>query len=59
VIRLIIVVILSWIYDIHPEVGMVKTEPFDKVMNDPTPKSSNSWKIATYVSLVIILGLIA
>ena len=26
-----IVIIFSWIYDIHPEGGMVKTEPSEKV----------------------------
>ena len=58
-IGLIIAVILSWIYDIHPEGGMVKTEPADKIKPDEHPGSSNSWKIATYVSVVIIIGLLA
>ena len=54
----IIAIILSWIYDIHPEVGIVKTEPVDKVKEEDTPKSSNSWKIASYISFVVIVGLI-
>ena len=54
----IISVILSWIYDIHPEDGMVKTEPAEKVKPAVMPKSSNSWKIASYFSFVVIVGLI-
>src|SRR5210317_1668509 len=54
----IIAVILSWIYDIHPEGGMVKTEPAEKVKAEDIPKSSNNWKIASYISFVVIVGLI-
>jgi adenylate cyclase len=54
----IIAVILSWIYDIHPEGGIVKTEPADKVKQAVEPKSSNSWRIASYISFVAIVGLI-
>jgi TolB-like protein/Tfp pilus assembly protein PilF len=53
-----IVIIFSWIYDIHPEGGMVKTEPADKVKAEEKPASSNSWKIASYISFVVIAGLI-
>jgi len=55
----IIAVFLSWIYDIHPEGGMIKTEPAEKVKAEEIPKSSNSWKIASYISFVVIVGLIA
>ena len=55
----IIAVILSWIYDIHPEVGIVKTESIDTVKEVDIPKSSNSWKIASYISFVVIIGLVA
>ena len=54
----IITVILSWIYDVHPEGGIVKTEPAHKVKSEEIPKSSNSWKIASYISFVVIVGLI-
>jgi TolB-like protein len=54
----VIAVILSWIYDIHPEGGMVKTEPAHKVKDGDRPKSSNSWKIASYISFVVIVGLV-
>ena len=53
-----IVIIFSWIYDIHPEGGMVKTVPAYKVKTEDIPKSSNGWKIASYISFVVIVGLI-
>ena len=55
---LIVAIILSWIYDIHPEGGIVKTKPARKVKPEEIPKSSNSWKIASYISFVVIVGLI-
>jgi len=55
----IISVILSWIYDIHPEGGIIKTEPAQKVKAEKIPKSSNSWKIASYISFVVIISLLA
>jgi len=54
----IITVIISWIYDVHPEGGIVKTEPAHKVKSEDIPVSTNSWKIATYGSMVVIVGLI-
>jgi len=59
IVGFIIAVILSWIYDIHPEGGIVKTESAHQVKEDDIPKSSSSWKIASYISLVVIMGLIA
>ena len=54
----IITVIVSWIYDIHPDGGIVKTEPANKVKSEDMSKSSKSWKIASYISFVVIIGLI-
>jgi len=54
----VVAVILSWIYDIHPEGGIVKTESADKVKAEDIPKSSNGWKVASYISFVVIVGLI-
>jgi TolB-like protein len=54
----IIAVILSWIYDIHPEGGIVKTEQAKKVTKEPVPPSSKGWKIASYISFVVIVALI-
>lgn len=53
-----IAVIFSWIYDVHPEGGMVKTEPAGKVTAEDISKSSNSWKVASYISFLVIVGLI-
>jgi len=57
-IGLIVSIILSWIYDIHPEGGIIKTEPAHKFKEEDLPKSSNTWKIASYISFVVIVGLI-
>ena len=54
----VIAVILSWIYDIHPEEGIVKTKPEDSVREGKITTSSNGWKIASYLSFVVIAGLI-
>jgi len=53
-----ITVIISWVYDIHPDGGIVKTEPAHKVRENDKSRSSNSWKIASYISFVVIAGLI-
>jgi TolB-like protein/Tfp pilus assembly protein PilF len=55
---LFITLVISWIYDIQPEGGMIKTGPADEVKPEDIPRSSNSWKIASYVSFVVIVGLI-
>jgi len=54
----IIAVIVSWIYDIKPEGGIVKTEPAQKVKEVKMPDSSMNWKIASYISFVVIIGLL-
>jgi TolB-like protein/Tfp pilus assembly protein PilF len=53
-----VVIIFSWIYDVHPEGGIVKTEPSYKAKTAVIPKSSNRWKVASYISFVVIVGLI-
>jgi hypothetical protein len=58
IVGFIIAVILSWIYDVHPEGGIVKTEPADKVKKEDKAISSNSWRIASYISFVVIVALI-
>jgi TolB-like protein/Tfp pilus assembly protein PilF len=58
IVGFIIAIILSWIYDIHPEGGIVKTEPAHKAKEEDVPKSSSIWKIASYISFVVIIGLI-
>ena len=53
---LIIMAVVSWIYDFRPEGGIVKTESADKVKDEAMLKSSNGWKIASYISFVVIAG---
>ncbi|MDP4222156.1 MAG: tetratricopeptide repeat protein [Bacteroidota bacterium] len=55
----VIAIFLSWVYDITPT-GVRKTRPLTTAKHsDQTAKpASNGWKIATYVSAVIILALI-
>ena len=57
-IGLVIAIILAWIYDIHPEGVIVKTEPAHKVKEEDKLVSSNSWKVASYISFVVIIALI-
>jgi TolB-like protein/lipopolysaccharide biosynthesis regulator YciM len=54
----IIDVILSWIYDIKPEGGIVKTKPAVNLKKEGTPVYSGGWKIASYISFVVTVGLI-
>jgi len=54
----VIAVILSWIYDFHPLGGIVKTESAKRADKVEVPRFSNSWKIASYISFVVIIGLI-
>ena len=54
----IIAIILSWIYDVHPEGGIVKTEPAHKAKAEDKPVTTNSWRIASYISFVVIMALI-
>ncbi len=55
----IISIILSWVYDVTPE-GVQKTKPISKVpeQQKEVPAKTIGWKIATYVSVAIIVGLI-
>ncbi len=54
-----IVVILSWVFDVTPK-GLEKTGPAIAVEEGKTEVMgiSGAWRIATYVSVVIIAGLI-
>jgi len=49
--------IISWIYDITPK-GVQRTKPSSEVPKGEKPATPNSWKVATYVSIVVIVGLI-
>jgi len=57
---LIISTMLSWVYDITPE-GVHKTKPINKASqktNEVYSKNTN-WKVATYISIAVIIGLLA
>jgi TolB-like protein/Tfp pilus assembly protein PilF len=54
----VIAVIVSWIYDFHPLGGIVKTKPAEKATEEDVPRFANSWKIAAYISFVVIAGLV-
>jgi len=60
-IGLVISVILSWVYDLTPE-GVKKTMPIDEETPIPEGRQvyekARGWKISTFVSIVVILGLI-
>jgi len=51
-------VVLSWIFDITPK-GVEKTKPSSEVPGEDRAIAPNSWRIATYVSAVVIIGLIS
>ena len=55
----IIAVFVSWIYDITPA-GVKKTKPVSELkhVDHKTHEVSRGWKIATYVSAVIIIALV-
>jgi tetratricopeptide (TPR) repeat protein len=52
-------VIFSWIYDITPE-GVQKTPPQEEVQENTRQTSSQlkTWKITSYISIAVILGLV-
>jgi len=58
-IGLIISIILSWIYDVTPE-GIEKTKPLRDIQEEVPEKPSgvNAWKNATFISVIIIVGLV-
>jgi len=53
----VINLVVSWIYDFTPK-GVQKTKPSGEIREGEIPVTPNSWKIATYVSIVVIIGLI-
>jgi len=53
----LISIVMSWIFDITPE-GVIKTKSVKKDQKTEKPVASNGWKIATGVSIVVIIGLV-
>lgn len=52
-----IAIIVSWIFDITPE-GVQKTKPLEEITETEKPADSKVWKAATFISLVVIAGLL-
>lgn len=50
-------VVLAWIYDLTPE-GIEKTRAEDTSGDPEKTRVPNAWRIATYVSFVVIAGLL-
>jgi len=56
----VISVILSWVFDVTPE-GVQKTKSVSEMVPDKVPEKPSKiigWKIATYASVIIIIGLV-
>ncbi|MCP4314051.1 MAG: hypothetical protein GY790_22590, partial [Bacteroidetes bacterium] len=50
-------VIIAWIYDIAPG-GMRRTKPMEELTPEARIPDSRGWRAATYISVVVIVGLI-
>lgn len=53
----IITIVFSWIYDLTSK-GIAKTKAQNEIREGDKPRVSQGWKAATYVSLVVIAGLV-
>ena len=53
----LLTIAFSWIYNVTPE-GVQKTKPIKEGQKLEKTTTSNGWKIATYVSTIIIIGLL-
>jgi TolB-like protein/Tfp pilus assembly protein PilF len=52
-----VAVILSWFFDLTPK-GMERTKPLSELREAERPATQNRWKMATYISVAVIIGLI-
>lgn len=57
VVGAVINVFVAWYFDLTSQ-GLQKTQPLEKDAISERPADSNVWKVATYISLVVIVGLI-
>ena len=53
----IVTFVMGWIYDLTPD-GIQKTGPISESPTKETSPTPNGWKIASYISLVVIVVLI-
>ena len=51
-------IVLSWLYDLTSGT-FERTKPLEDIPEEEKAKVPNAWKIATYVSFVVIIGLVA
>ncbi len=58
VIGFVLVVVLSWIYDVSPEGGWEKTRPANPSDDHKGRGETRTWKIASFLSFVVIAVLI-
>ena len=54
---LVTAMIFSWIFDVTPK-GVEKTKPLSEVHEKEKQTVPNGWKVATYASIVVIIGLV-
>jgi len=52
-----ITTIVSWIFDVTPK-GVERTRPLSEIHESEKPVVSAGWKAATFVSIVVIIGLV-
>ena len=57
ILGIFITFIVAWIFDITPQ-GVQKTRPLEELTDSERVTDSKIWKAATYISLVVIAGLI-
>jgi TolB-like protein/Tfp pilus assembly protein PilF len=50
-------IVLSWIYDLTSE-GVERIKPLDEIQEGEKRAIPNAWKLATYVSFAVIIGLV-
>jgi TolB-like protein len=58
IIGLLASVIVSWIYEVSPEGILERTKPINEADSNETTSTSSTWKIASYISFVVIIALI-
>jgi adenylate cyclase len=54
----IISIIFSWIYETGPDGGLEKTKPTQYNEGERQAPGSSTWKIASFISFIVIIGLI-
>jgi len=55
----IVSVVFSWIYERSPDGNLIKTKFVQEEINsEKTTSISSAWRLATYISLALIVGLI-